>query len=453
MGASPSPDLLVLRESARALGQGLALPLRAAAYLGQRERLRRELRADLAAPRAPDEPPPLPELRGRRPVVFVSAAEASGEIHARNLVRALRAACAEAGAEEPRLLGLGGARLAAEGVELVGRPVERAQMGLSGLSANLGYWLGLAKDCARAFGRERPDVFVPVDSPALHVPLARIAHSHGIPAVHFVAPQYWGWAPWRAASYARAVDLALTILPFELSWFERAGVRVAHVGHPLQDALADVPVSRPATGARALVLLPGSRAHVIEQNLPWMLGVLADVRAQLRGAELVVAHEDEELEPLLERVVARSAVPGVRLALGDLQRTLASARAAFSVSGTVLLDLLHHRLPAVVLYRLGSAREAWLGRHFLSVPWFSSVNLLADAEAYPEFSFHGRGPRAEVGAALLRCYNDEPWRELCATRLELAAGRLGGPGACARAARHVLARLAPPTPLGSPRRK
>jgi lipid A disaccharide synthetase len=102
----------------------------------------------------------------------------------------------------------------------------------------------------------------------------------------------------------------------------------------------------------------------------------------------------------------------------------------------------------VVLYRLGSAREAWLGRHFLSVPWFSSVNLLADAEAYPEFSFHGAGPRAEVGAALVRCYNDESWRKLCATRLELAAGRLDGPSACARAARHVLASLRPAPPLG-----
>jgi len=449
MGASPSPDLLVLRESVRALGQGLALPWRAAGFLARAERLRSELRADLAHPALPAPPPALPDLAGRRPVLFVSAAEASGEIHARNLVRELRGACAAAGSLEPRILGLGGARLAAEGVELVGRPVERAQMGLSGISANLGYWLGLVKQCARAFGREQPDVFVPVDSPALHVPLARIAHSHGIPAVHFVAPQYWGWAPWRVRAYARAMDRALTILPFEPAWFARAGVNVAHVGHPLLDALADVPATRPAQDARTLVILAGSRESVIERNLPWMLALLAEARAALPGVELVVAHEDPAFEARLDAIVKRSGVPGVKLALGDLHGTLAGARAAFSVSGTVLIDLLHHRLPAVVLYRLGSAREEWLGRHFLSVPWFSSVNLLADAECYPEFSFHGQGPRAEVGAALVRCYNDEPWRKLCATRLELAAGRLGSPGACARAARHVLAQIRPPTSLGS----
>jgi lipid-A-disaccharide synthase len=446
MGASPSPDLLVLRESARALGQGLLLPLRAAGYLARRERLRRELRADLAAPSAPAALPALPDLRGRKPVFFVSAAETSGEIHARNLVRELRAAARGAGALEPRFLGLGGRRLAEEGVELVGLPVERAQMGLSGVAANLGYWLGLVRDCARAFGRERPDVFVPVDSPALHVPLARIAHSQRIPVLHFVAPQYWGWAPWRARGYARAVDRALSILPFEPAWFARAGVPVAHVGHPLLDALAAVPPSTPAADARTLVLLPGSRASVVERNLPWMLGVLSEVRAQLPGVEPVVAHEDTRIEPRLRAIVARSGVAGVRLELGDLHGTLARARAAFSVSGTVLIDLLHHRLPAVVLYRLGSAREAWLGRHFLSVPWFSSVNLLANAEAYPEFSFHGEGPRAALGAALVRCYNDSAWREHCAGQLESAAGRLGGPGACARAARHVLAALQPPHP-------
>lgn len=448
MGAPPSPNLLVLRESARALGQGLALPVHAFTYVAQRAGLLGELRAELATPRLPDEVPALPDLRGARPVFFVSAAEASGEIHACNLLRALREACGAAGAAEARFVGLGGARLAAEGVELVARPVERAQMGLSGISANLGYWLGLVKDCASAFGREQPWAFVPVDSPALHVPLARIAHSHGVPVVHFVTPQYWGWAPWRVHGYARAVDRALSILPFEPGWFERRDVRVAHVGHPLQDALASVPATQPAAEARALLILPGSRRHVLEQNLPWMLGVLADVRAQLAGAELVVAHEDAALAAQLRTLVEHSGVAGVRLAFGDLHGELARARAAFSVSGTVLLDLLHHRLPAVVLYRLGSAREQWLGRHFLSVPWFSSVNLLANAEAYPEFSFHGQGPRAEVGAALVRCYNDEPWRKLCGTRLELAAGRLGGPGACARAARHVLAELRTPTPLG-----
>ncbi|MBK7645501.1 MAG: hypothetical protein IPJ19_21120 [Planctomycetes bacterium] len=447
MGASPSPNRLVLRESARALAQGLLLPLRATAYLARAERLRAELRADLAAPCGPAEPPPLPDLSGRRPVIFLSTAEASGEIHARNLARALREACAAAGAQPPRLLGLGGARLAAEGVELIGRPVERAQMGLSGISANLGYWLGLVRDCARAFGSEQPDVFVPVDSPALHVPLARIAHSCGVPVVHFVAPQYWGWAPWRARGYARAVDRALTILPFEAAWFARAGVHAAHVGHPLQDALAGVPATQPGEDANTLVVLAGSRTRVVEQNLPWMLEVLGSVRAQLRGAQILVAHEDAALEPLLAGIVARSGVPDVRLALGDLHGTLARARAAFSVSGTILIDLLHHRLPTVVLYRLGSAREEWLGRRFLTVPWFSSVNLLADAQAYPEFSFHGEGPRVEVGAALVRCYNDAPWRALCGQRLELAAARLGGPGACARAARHVLAQLRPPSPL------
>lgn len=443
MGAPPSPDLLLLRESARAVGQGLALLPRAVLYLAQRADREQEVREALATPAPPDEVPPLPALRGRRPCVFVSAAEASGEIHAQNLVRELRAAARAAGGAEPRLVGLGGARLAAEGVELVGRPVERAQMGLSGVSSSLGYWLGLVKDCARAFARERPDVFVPVDSPALHVPLARIAHSHEIPVVHFVAPQYWGWAPWRARGYARAVDLALSILPFERAWFEREGVPCVHVGHPLLDALGELPATRPPADARDLVLLAGSRTSVIERNLPWMLEIVAGLRAELGDARVLVLHEDARFQAQLAAILARVPAARAELALGDLHGRLACARAAFSVSGTVLIDLLHHRLPAVVLYRLGSAREAWLGRRFLSVPWFSSVNLLAGSEVLPEFSFHGDGPRAEVREALRRALFDADWRARCVRELELAAARLGGPGACARAARHVLANLRP----------
>ena len=129
----------------------------------------------------------------------------------------------------------------------------------------------------------------------------------------------------------------------------------------------------------------------------------------------------------------------MRIDCGDLHATLARARAAFSVSGTVLIDLLHHHLPAIVIYRLGSAREAWLGRHFLTAPYFASVNLLAGRELYPEFAFHGQGPRAEVGLALERCYKDPEWRANTISGLERARRRLGPPGAATRAAREVLA--------------
>jgi lipid-A-disaccharide synthase len=437
--AAPSPRSLVRREVFRAAGAGVLLPARAVAYLASSGAKRREVAGLLGSPASLTPEPALPALPARPLRLFVSCAEASGETHAVSLVRALRATIERRGGPSPEITGLGGVRLEAEGVRHVGRPVERAAMGFRGPFENLSYYFDLLARTAAHLSEWRPDVCVPVDSPALHVPLARIARAHEIPVVHFVTPQYWGWAPWRVAGYRACVDRALSILPFEPAWFARRGVRVAHVGHPLLDALASVPPTRPKEDARHLVLLPGSRLGVIERNLPWMLAAAGRLRKKEPELRALVVHEHRELAEPIEAAIEREEAGGwARPETGDLHASLARARCALSVSGTVLLDLLHHRLPAVVLYRLSSARTEWASRRFLTVPWFSSVNLLAGEEVYPEFTFHGEGPVEAVDAALHRAWVDPGWRAECVARLDLASERLGPPGACDRAAAHVL---------------
>jgi lipid-A-disaccharide synthase len=286
-------------------------------------------------------------------------------------------------------------------------------------------------------------VVVPVDSPALHVPLARIAKRYGLPVVHHVSPQFWAWAPWRAAAYRRAVDRTLSILPFEPAWFARRGIPVAHVGHPLLDQLAALPPAprRPAgePPPRVLALLPGSRVSVIERNLPWMLGAASRARSAVAGLEAVVVHGGREHEQRLRAITSASGAAGfARVECGDLHASLARAGAALTVSGTVLLDLVHQRLPTVVVYRVGRRRDVWLYRHLLCAPYFASVNLVLGREALPEFCFEGEGPSGAIQAALVRCFLDPRWVRSTRDALELCASRLGPPGASRRAARHVL---------------
>lgn len=440
--ARRSAKLALARELVRAAG-GLALaPLHASFYLARKRALREACVRDLASAPRTWEPGPPPHLPARPLRIFLSCAEASGEQHALNLLAALRARIAAAGASAPVVHGLGGSGLRAAGVHLLGAPAERAAMGFEGIAAALPYYLGLVEACAAHFAEERPDLFVPVDSPALHVPLAHLARGRRIPTVHFITPQYWGWAPWRVRGYARAVDLALTILPFEPAWFERHGVRVAHVGHPLLDSPAP---SAPGARAESLVLLPGSRAGVIAQNLGWMLALALGEHRALGRPPLVVALRDEA-GAALATAIARGAPESaaaleagtLRIAAGELDASLAGARAALSVSGTVVLELLRRRLPAVVIYRVPDRRTQWAARHLLTTPWFTSVNLLAARELYPEFCFAGEGPRAAAGAALRRAFLDEGWRADCAAGLGEAARRLGVPGACERAAAAIL---------------
>jgi len=141
-------------------------------------------------------------------------------------------------------------------------------------------------------------------------------------------------------------------------------------------------------------------------------------------------------------IEAAQASGWVRVAFGDLHQELGRARVALSVSGTVLLDLLHQRLPCAVIYRTESRLLACLGQGILSVPWFSSVNLLAGREALPEHSFRGRGPLAEVTNYLTECLSDEERRAEVVAGLQAAATRLGPAGAARRAAGHILQQAA-----------
>ncbi len=437
--AGPAPRGAVRSELARTLLGFSALPLQALDFAVRRGALRQELTALLETPAEIDAEPDLRAITQRRLRVFVSAAEASGEIHASNTVSEMRAAVAALGAAPPAFAGLGGKRLAAGGVDMLGDPVQRATMGFDGVVTALPYYLDLLETCATHFRDVRPHVALLVDSPALHVPLARIARRYGVRVVHFVTPQHWAWAPWRTANYARSVDRALTILPFEPAWFRRRGVEVAHVGHPLVDELASVPATRAAPSCRTIALLPGSRRRVIDLNLPWMLQALAKLRERMPEVDAVVLQADDEHRfGIEEHVAGARASDWARVEIGDLHAALGRSRAALSVSGTVLLDLLHHRLPAVCIYRVARRREVWMYRSMLATPWFASPNLLAGREVVQEFCFRGRGPLEAVAGALAALCEDSHERRRALAGLELAHERLGPPGACRRAAMHAL---------------
>jgi lipid-A-disaccharide synthase len=436
--AEPSPRAAVRGEVARALGQLALLPLRAVDFALRRSALTAELDDLLRAPAPAATAPECPELPVRPARIFVSCAEASGELHARNLVRSIQVELERRGAPQPEFSGLGSSALADQGVRTLADPVSRAVMGLHGIRSALPFYLELLERCAACFQRERPDVVALVDSPALHVPLGHIARRYGRPVLHFVTPQHWGWAPWRTAGYARAVDRALTILPFEPAWFARRGVPVAHVGHPLLDQLLGVPRTQ-AREAALVAVLPGSRARVIDLNLPWMLAALGRLRERAPELRAVVLQSQREhRERVARHIDAAGATTWARHDEGQLHAVLARSSAALAVSGTVLLDLLHHRLPCVCIYRVRSRRELLMYRHALCTPYFASINLLAGHAVVPEHCFRGAGPIAEVARELERLVFDPQTRRDIRRGLDVAAERLGSPGACRLAALHAL---------------
>jgi lipid-A-disaccharide synthase len=437
----------LLRELARAL----AAPLRLLAYLPFRHHWRRVAREVLeeVAHDAPGDPTAaLAGFFARRrpqrdatPHVFVSAGEPSGEAHAARLVQAL---------PEVRCSAFGGPLLAAAGANVRVPLAEAAVMGVRGVLAHLPVILRAFADFLRLLRDDRPDLVVLVDYPGLHVVMAKACKRARVPVLHYVAPQYWAWGPWRMRRYRRAVDATLTILPFETAFFRRFRVPAAYIGHPLLDELRAHPPEPAAVAAvRAsptLVLLPGSRAAEITANLPGMLRVAAALRARDAAARVVVLHKNPRRARLVRELLAANGANDVELHEGPLAPWLAGARLVLAKSGTGSLEACLHGVPTVVVYQLRGPLST-LGYHnILSVPWIAAANLIAGARVVPEHCFHGDGGWLAVQQDAERLWNDGPARAAALAALVEVRARLGAPGATERVAAIVRTFLATEAP-------
>ena len=229
----------------------------------------------------------------RRLTIFLSAAEDSGDEHASNLIRALLQRCPDA-----RLVGVGGEKMAAAGCELEADLTKRASM-TSGPLLELGYWIRTVRRLRRTICRLRPDLHIPVDSPALNWHLAAAAKGSGAKVFYYIAPQVWAWAPWRAKKLARLTDHVGCILPFEQPYLRHRRVHATYVGHPLLDTLPDRPdpvvdiAEAWAHGSWRVALLAGSRPHEIRSHAPTFLAAADEIARRWPGARCTFATRTE----------------------------------------------------------------------------------------------------------------------------------------------------------------
>jgi lipid-A-disaccharide synthase len=432
---------------AKEIVRALLVPFRLLAYLPRRHRWRRQSAEVLAAAAAESPGEPAQDLaaffgkrrplRGERPHLFVSAGEASGEMHAANLVRALPG--------DWRYSAFGGTPLASAGADVRFHLSEHAVMGIVGVLRQLPLILRAFADFLRLLRDDPPDLVVLVDYPGLHLVMAKACKRAKVPVLHYVAPQYWAWGPWRMRRYRRAVDATLTILPFEVAFFRRFRVPASYIGHPLLDELAQAPPDPNAVAAvratRTLVLMPGSRRGEIATNLPGMLRVAAALRALDPSLRVVLPHKNEGRTALLRELLATHDAAWVEHHSGPLSPFLAGAWLVLAKSGTGSLEACLQRAPTIVVYQL-RGMLATLGYHnILSVPFIAAANLIAGRRIVPEHCFAGDGGWQRVQADAERLWSDPEARRTMLADLDELRARLGAPGATARTAtivRHFL---------------
>lgn len=374
---------------------------------------------------------------------YLIAGEASGDLHASNLMAALRELDAEA---EFRFFG--GDRMRAVGGTLVKHYREMAFMGFIPVLLHLRTILRNMRACEEDIRRYRPDVVILVDYPGFNLKVARFVHTElGIPVHYYISPKVWAWKRYRVKSFRRYVDRMYCILPFEPDFFRKLDYAVDYVGNPSVDSVEAYREGRAVSRADflrveglsdkpILALLAGSRRQEIKDNLPTMLRVASafpEYQAVIAGAPAI--------DPAYYRRYMGDSP--ARIVYDKTYSLLQHSEVALVTSGTATLETALFRVPQVVCYYVMAGRLAsFIFHHFFHIPYISLVNLIAGREVVREL-FGARFSEANIREELERLTCDTAYRERMLEGYDTVIRRLGAPGASREAARLIVDALRP----------
>lgn len=372
---------------------------------------------------------------------YLIVGEASGDLHASNLMRAIKDA--DAGAE---FRFFGGDLMSQVGGTCVKHYRDCAFMGLVPVLMNLRTIFSNMAMCKKDIKEWAPDVLILVDYPGFNLSIARDIHATtDIPVYYYIAPKIWASREGRIKNIRRDVDKLFSILPFEVEYFKKHNYTIDYVGNPCVDAVdAYKRANKPdAVAFRAeyalpdepiVALLAGSRKHEIKDNLPQMLQAMKAYPGYCPVIAGAPGIDKELYEPYLQQ--------GAKIIFGDTYKLLNHAHAAIVTSGTATLETALFRVPQVVCY---NTALPWLVSKlmplFLKVKYISLVNLIAGCEVVRELVAADMvvgNITAELGNVLPE---SSPGRAAMLAGYDRMIDILGEPGASRHAAEKIVAQL------------
>jgi lipid-A-disaccharide synthase len=335
--------------------------------------------------------------------VAMVAGEASGDQLAAPLIAALKAR------RNPILFaGIGGPRMQAHGFDSH-YPMEK--LSVRGYAEVLRHYreiMGIRRRLTKALLDERPDVYIGVDASEFNLDIERKLKQSGIPAIHYVSPQIWAWRGWRVRRIARSVTRILVMFPFEPPLYERVGVPVTYVGHPLADLIPLEPNRLEARAALRLppgklivALLPGSRRSELQYMAQSFVLAAHRFRQEVADVHFVCPAVTRDTRDMFERAVhenQRADLP-LTLLFGHSHEALAAADLALVASGTATLETALFKTPMVITYRQSPITWALMRRMFY-LPYVGLPNVLAGEKLVPELLQDEANPAALAGALL-----------------------------------------------------
>lgn len=317
-----------------------------------------------------------------RVTIFFSVGEPSGDLHAANLMRAIRQR-----RPDIEFVGYGGPKMEAAGCHLHTDLTALAVMWFLRVLLNIHKFALLVSRADRYFRHQRPDAVVLVDYPGFNWWIARRAKAHGIPVFYYTPPQIWAWASWRIKKMRRFVDHILCSLPFEETWFQEQGCRATFVGHPFFDEVREHPLhaeflaQQPPKSGPVVLILPGSRTQEVTQNLKMQLHAAAIILSRFPETRFVLGAFRPKQAQLAREMIDASGLP-VELFIRRTPELMSICDCCLAVSGSVSLELLYWGRPTVVCYKI-SRLAMRVQKYFRRVKYITLVNLLNADELFP----------------------------------------------------------------------
>jgi lipid-A-disaccharide synthase len=358
--------------------------------------------------------------------IFISVGEPSGDLHGANLIRELHA-------QDPRIdcVGFGGDKMAAAGAQLLYPLCQLSVMWFARVLANAHVFLDLISKTDRYFRHHRPDAVVLIDYPGFN---------------WWVARQLWAWHGSRVKKMRRFVDHVLCSLPFEKAWYEKRGVTAHYVGHPYFDELPEQQLDAAflaeerSRGGNIIGLLPGSRTQEVERNLSTLVRTASLIHHRRPDSRFLVACFKPAQREMVDAYLRNHPEVPIVTHVGRTPEIIELSKACVAVSGSVGLELLWREKPSVVVYRIG-----WLdlrvARWFITSPYLSLVNLLAEREVFPEY-LTDHCEAQPIADHVLSWLNEPSVYAAKVDELAALKSLVAVPGACRRTAKYILQTLA-----------
>ena len=316
------------------------------------------------------------------------AAEASGDLLAAHLIAALQAR-----RPQLRFSGIGGPKMIALGFD---SQVPMDSLGVRGYAEVFRHYrsiMAIRRKLAERLLQQRPAAFIGVDSSDFNLDLEKRLKDAGIPTIQYVSPSIWAWRGWRLSRVARSVSHLLALFPFEPALYEKAGLPVTYVGHPLADVIPMEPDKtraraelRVPPGRRVLAMLPGSRRSELHYMADLFVLTARRLLQDLPDTQFIVPTASRETREMFELALRRHQAMELPLTLmfGHSHEALAAADAALVASGTATLEAALFKTPMVIAYR--QSPVTWtLMRRMLYLPYIGLPNILAGEHLVPEF--------------------------------------------------------------------